>query len=44
MDNYLEGIIKEIKQHKNRPKELLIVLLIKKIDHILILKESVILL
>jgi hypothetical protein len=21
MDNYLEGIIKEIKQHKNRPKE-----------------------
>ena len=34
MDNYLEGIIKEIKQHKNRPKELLKVLLIKKIENI----------
>jgi hypothetical protein len=30
MDNYLEGIIKEIKQHKNRPKENIEKTIIKK--------------
>jgi hypothetical protein len=34
MDNYLEGIIKEIKQHKNRPKENIEKTIIKKIENI----------
>jgi hypothetical protein len=34
MDNYLEGIIKEIKQHKNRPKENVESIIIKKIENI----------
>jgi hypothetical protein len=34
MDNYLEGIIKEIKQHKNRPKENIEKTIIKKIKDI----------
>ena len=34
MDNYLEGIIKEIKQHKNRPQENIEKIIIKKIENI----------
>jgi hypothetical protein len=34
MDNYLEGIIKEIKQHKNRPQENIEKTIIKKIENI----------
>ena len=34
MDNYLEGIVKEIKQHKNRPQETIDETIIKKIKDI----------
>ena len=34
MDNYLQGIVKEIKQHKNRPQENIEKTIIKKIEDI----------
>ena len=34
MDNYLQGIVKEIKKHKNRPQENIEKTIIKKIEDI----------
>ena len=34
MNNYLQGIVKEIKQHKNRPQENIEKTIIKKIEDI----------
>jgi hypothetical protein len=34
MDNYLQGIVQQIKQHKNRPQENIEKTIIKKIENI----------
>jgi hypothetical protein len=34
MDNYLQGIVQQIKQHKNRPQENIEKIIIKKIENI----------
>jgi hypothetical protein len=34
MDNYLQGIVQQIKQHKNRPQENIEKIIIKKIEDI----------
>jgi len=41
MDNYLQGIVQQIKQHKNRPQENIEKTIIKKIKNIIIVQEHI---